>query len=105
VGAFVPTRAAHDLVDEAYSEFAEGNEYIRGCRRFGRRRVDCIIGIHRDEITSPQRCALGVSVVLRRTGYVMQRRYRCGRARNAYFSGRPAWTRAAVQAPDLDSID
>lgn len=106
VGPFLPTRVAHDLVDEAYSQFADGNEYVRGCKRFGRRRVDCIIGIHGDGVYySAQRCAFGVASVLRRTGYVMLRRYRCGARRRDYFTGRPSWTRPAVQAPSLESID
>ena len=66
VGPVLPTRVAHDLIDEAYDGFAEGNEYVRGCKRFGRRRVDCIIGhgggIYGDGTPYfAQRCAFGVA--------------------------------------------
>ena len=106
VGSFLPTTVAHDLVDEAYSEFAEGNEFLRGCKRFGRRRVDCVLGIHGDGAYWPsRRCELGVAAVLRQSGYVMLRRYRCGPRARDYFSATPSWTRAAVQAPPLESID
>lgn len=110
VGPVLPTRVAHDLIDEAYDGFAEGNEYVRGCKRFGQRRVDCIIGhgggIYGDGTPYfAQRCAFGVASALRRTGYVMLRRYRCGPRTRDYFTGRPSWTRPTVQAPSLESID
>ena len=97
---------ARGIVDKAYSEFAEGNEFVGGCRRFGLRRVDALLGVHGNEETpfAARRCALVVAVVLRRTGNVMQRRYRCGARQRGYFRGKPDWTRRAKQAPSLDSI-
>jgi hypothetical protein len=105
VGPFLPTRVARELIDGAYTDFTERNEYVRSCKRFGRRRVDCIVAIYGDEYTSPQRCAFGVVGNLRRSGYVMLRRYRCGAARRNYFDARPSWTRRPVQAPSLESLD
>jgi hypothetical protein len=106
VGPVLPTKVARDLVVEESSGFADFNEYVRACKRFGQRRVDCIVGIHDDDYAySARRCAFGVAGVLRRTGYVMLRRYRCGARRRHYFTGKPSWIRPAVQAPSLESID
>ena len=104
IGALLPGGVARDLVDRAYSEFAEGNEFVSGCRRFGRRRVDCVLSVYGNEKIAARRCALVVAVVLRRTGHVMQRRYRCAARKRGYFSGRPAWTHRAEQAPSLDCV-
>jgi len=104
IGALLPGGVARGLVDEAYSEFAEGNEFVGACRRFGRRRVDCVLRIHGNEEITARRCALVVAVVLRRTGHVMQRRYRCAARKRGHFSGRPAWTHRAEQAPSLDCV-
>jgi hypothetical protein len=106
VGPFLPTRVARALIYEASGEFAEdgGNQYVRGCKRFGRRRVDCIIDEHGDgDFISQQQCVFGMAGVLRRTGYVMLRRYRCGARTRDYFSGRPSWIGPAVQAPSFES--
>jgi hypothetical protein len=106
VGRFLPTRVARSMVIEVIPEFfAEGaSPYLRGCKRFGQRRVDCVVGIHADDSYDARSCRFGLAVVLRRTGYVMQRRYHCGSTEHEYFSGRPVWIGAAVQAPDLVSV-
>jgi hypothetical protein len=108
VGPFLTRQVARGLIDEVSSGLGDeySNRYVRGCKRFGRRRVDCISGERGNgEFISPRQCVLGLAAVLRRTGYVMVRRYRCGARRRNYFSARPSWIGPAVQAPSLESID
>ena len=107
VGPWVPKNVA---ASEILARYACGGECggvedtVERCRRFGPRRVDCVMGDLDLDTYERRACTRVVSAILRRSGYLYIRPYGCRKRRGvAYFRDRPTYTAPAQQAPPLRS--
>ncbi len=105
VGPWLPKKVAVWESIAEYGCFGECGgieDTVEKCRRFGPRRVDCVMGDIDLDTYERDRCTRVVSSVLRRSGYLYIRPYGCRkRNRFGYFRGRPSYTGAAKQGRPL----
>ena len=105
VGPWLPNKVAAWQSIAEYACFGECGgieDTVEKCRRFGPRRVDCVMGDIDLDTYERDRCTRVVSSVLRRSGYLYIRPYGCRkRDRFGYFRGRPSYTGAAKQGRPL----
>jgi hypothetical protein len=105
VGAWLPKNVAANEIFLTYACLGECGgieDTVEHCRRFGPRRIDCVMGDRDLDTYERTPCTRIVSAVLRRSGYLYVRPYGCRKnKRVGHFRGRPRYTSPAQQAPPL----